>query len=225
MIAVLIPTRGTVFTRAIESVLDQAPKDTLYFFTHDLPIPDCRNALLRMAMDSEADVFLMLDDDNILPEGGLKKLLDSKADIAFLDYPSHFMGSNKKRGVTVYDNYREGWEVDITKVIFSGLGCVRITREAVLKLGYPEWEFRKGGQLFDRDERGKMVLYGVAGGDGGEDFEFFMDAKEKGLTIEQIPNTYAGHAKIMRHVGVVQPGKYITTHDIHYAFEVEKPVK
>jgi hypothetical protein len=224
-LAVLIPTRGTIFTKAIEAVLNQSPEGTQYFFSHDLPIPDCRNYLLRMGMDSGADTFLLLDDDNILPEGGLQALLSSQADIAFLDYPTHWMGKNKGCGVTVYDNYKDGWDVDITKVIFSGLGCVRITREAIEKLGYPEWEFRRGGQLFDRDENGKMILYGMSGGDGGEDFEFFLDAREKGLSIEQIPNMIAGHAKVMKHVGVVQPGKYLTVHDIHYATEVVKPVK
>jgi hypothetical protein len=109
------------------------------------------------------------------------------------------------------------------KIIWAGLGCCLVERNVFDSLTRPY--FRKGGQLFDRNTNGKIILYGQAGGDGGEDFEFFQDIFSLGHEITQVPDMVAGHCKVMKHIGVVTPGKYVSQHDIMVADKISKPLK
>lgn len=216
LIAVLIPTRGLIFTKTQMALIRElTPYDHAYFYTYDLPIPDCRNALVEAAKKSEIVFthYLMIDDDVILPEGGLKAMLEANVDVAVIDYPTHWMGKGANTGTAVYSG---------EELLFAGLGCVLVKADAQAKLP----PFRRGGRYMDVDKKGRKVLYGEqVNNDGGEDFEWFQDAKNAGLTIKMIPNLVAGHAKVMKHIGVITPGKYISQHDIHVADRIDKPLK
>jgi hypothetical protein len=192
--------------------------------TDDLPIPDCRNALVEGVMGVEGLTHvLMVDDDVILPKGGLKAMLDMDADCVIIDYPTHWMGKGEGTGTATYDNWKIGEDFVGKEIIWAGLGCCLVKAEVFNRLEKPY--FRKGGQLFDRDKNGKVHLYGLAGGDGGEDFEFFQDLRKIGIKVTQVPGMVAGHAKVMKQVGVITPGKYVTRHEIIVADKINRPLK
>jgi hypothetical protein len=227
LLAVLIPTRGTLFTKTI-AALDRelARIQHAKFYTTDLPIPDCRNQLVEQALDSGVPFthLLMVDDDVIIPVGGVQAMLDKQEPITLIDYPSHYTsGEGKNTGNVAYDNWMPGDDTAGKPIMWAGLGCTLVEVSVFEKLSRPY--FRRGGQAFDRLRNGKKVLYGKADGFGGEDFEFYQDCIAQGFTVTQVEGVVAGHAKIMRHVGIVEDGKYIKQHDIHIADKIERPIK
>lgn len=221
VIAVLIPTRGTLFTQTV-SALDRelAKYPHVRFYTTDLPIPDCRNALVQKAIDSGIAFthYLMVDDDVIMPQGGLDAMLEVDEDIVVIDYPTHWMGGEAKHtgNVAYTDDSRK-------EISWAGLGCTLVTKKVIDSLDKPY--FVSGGQYFDTIRGGKKVLYGKRLSHGGEDVEFFFALKEKGFDIHKVDGMIAGHAKILRHIGVVEQGKYAKQHDIHVADKIDRPFK
>lgn len=227
LIAVLIPTRGTLFTKtvaALDRELGKIPHAT--FYTTDLPIPDCRNKLVEQALDCGVPFthLLMVDDDVIIPEGGVQAMLDKNEPVTLIDYPSHYTsGEGKNTGNVAYDQWLPGEDTKGKTILWAGLGCTLVQTDVFKKLQRPY--FRRGGQMFDRLRNGKKILYGIAGGQAGEDYEFYSDCIKAGYTVTQVDGMVAGHAKIMRHVGIVEEGKYVKQHDIHIADKIERPIK
>lgn len=225
-IAVLVPTRGLLFTDTMMALLRElSPMKHAFFFTKDLPIPDCRNALVKAARDCGVPFthYLMVDDDVIIPEGGVQAMLDMEKPVVIIDYPTHAMGIGANRGNVAYTVWKKGDSTEGKVIAWAGLGCTLVEAKVFNKFTYPY--FRKGGQYFDRDKQGKMVLYGNGDTDGGEDYEFYFDCKKFGYQVEQVKDMVCGHAKIMRHIGVVEQGKYVKQHEIIIANAIEEPFK
>lgn len=225
-IAVLVPTRGLLFTDTVMALLRELTAfHHAFFFTKDLPLPMCRNALVKQARNCGEPFthYLMIDDDVVIPENGLQAMLDLDSPVVLIDYPTHAMGMGANTGNIAYMTWKEGDSTEGKEICWGGLGCTLVQAGVFNTLPYPY--FRKGGMLFDRDKEGKIVLYGEGGGDGGEDFEFYQDLKKKGYEIKQVHGMVAGHAKVMKHVGVIEHGKYVKQHDIHVAQAIERPFK
>lgn len=75
-IAVGLPTRGIIDTLTIESVLKNLEgKDYILLFTHDLPLPDSRINVTNRFLESDADYLWWVDDDMVIPDGFLDKML------------------------------------------------------------------------------------------------------------------------------------------------------
>jgi hypothetical protein len=224
LIAVCMPTRGLVFTKTLEGLLSNVGEyDHFWSVCDDLPLPESRNKVVEEALTKKPTHLLLIDDDVVMLEGTLTEMLKSKKPVVIVDYPTHWMGKGEGTGMAVYDQWKEGDSLEGKKMLWAGLGCVLVGASVFEKL--PKPYFRKGGQLFDRDKNGKVTLYGIAGGDGGEDYEFFHDLRENGIEYQMLHIVTAGHAKVMKHVGVVSPGKYVKQHDIHVAYEVVRPLK
>lgn len=224
-IGVLIPTRGLIFTKTIESLLNNlVDLDYKFYFTTDLPIPDCRNELAKQALKDKCTHLLWIDDDVIFPDNNrLTTMLFVDQPVVIMDYPTHFMGKMKDTGITAFEDWTEGMETEGKKVAWSGLGCCLVKAEVFDQLEYPY--FRRGGHKFVRDDLGAITYYGEGEGDGGEDFEFFYDLKQKGIEPFLIRGKNCIHAKVLEYVGVVSQGKYKTCHTIHYADKISKPNK
>ena len=228
-IIALMPTRGTIFTKA-EVALEQemlANNQLPYILrTDNQPIPDCRNTLVESGLKTNATHFLLVDDDVIIKEGGLKEMIEADADIAFIDYPMHYEGERfGNMGTATYDNWLPGDSTEGKPVVWAGLGCCLIKREVFVKLDTP-W-FEKMNKKLERDDNGKLDLKGTEidlSAGGGEDVYFFMNAREKGLSIKQVPGS-CGHARFARIVGSFQEDKYSTQHKIIVNNNVEKPYK
>lgn len=222
IIAVLIPTRGTLFTATVAALDRELSRfKHVRYFTVDLPIPHCRNALVEQAQASGLPFthYLMVDDDVVSPEGGLQAMLDTDADIAIIDYPTHNMGKHGKNGNVAYDSHKPG-----KKALWAGLGCTLVKASVFDDLEKPY--FRSGGAFYDQLRDGKKVLYGARiQSAGGEDYEFYTDCRKNGHELAVVPGMVAGHAKIMRHIGVLEQDKYVKQHDILIADEIERQAK
>jgi hypothetical protein len=229
MIIALMPTRGTIFTKA-EVALEQEMLDNsqlpYILRTDNMPIPDCRNVLVENGLKTTATHFLLMDDDVIMPVGGLKKLIEANTDIAFIDYPMHYEGERwGNMGTATYDEWLPGDSTDGKPIAWAGLGCVLVKREVFEKLPKP-W-FKTLDKKMTRDENGKLDLQGTdvkIGAGGGEDVYFFLEARKAGFEIKQVKGT-CGHARFLRLVGAFNSDKYYTQHKIIINNNVEKPYR
>lgn len=230
-IIVLQPTRGLLFTKAQQALeeelmINQIPP--LIMRTDNLPIPDCRNKLVEEGLKHpyQADAFLLLDDDVIMPEGGLKALIKANEDIAFIDYPMHYTGDKwGNMGTATYDDWLPGQDWKDKEVAWAGLGCTLVKREVFEKLSSP-W-FMKTQKTFGRDDKGHITIHKDDHnfGGGGEDVYFFIKAKEAGFKIKPIHELTAGHARIIRAVRSLDEGKYQNQHEIAINSEIRTPYR
>ena len=228
-IIALMPTRGTIFTKA-EVALEQEMLENnqlpYILRTDNIPIPDCRNTLVENALKTDADYFLLVDDDVIIPKNGLKRLVEANSDIAFIDYPMHYEGERwGNMGTATYDEWLPGDDWKDKPVAWAGLGCTLVKREVFEGLEYP-W-FQNLDKKMTRDDKGKLDLEGTdikIGAGGGEDVYFFLEARKAGFEIKQVEGT-CGHARFSRIVGAFNSDKYYTQHKIVINNNVEKPYR
>jgi hypothetical protein len=81
-LAILLPSRGQIFSRAMESILREARSCTRFrhialFMSHGLPIPQTQQQLVRRALEWKADVTWLVEEDNYMPPGVLNALCDA----------------------------------------------------------------------------------------------------------------------------------------------------
>lgn len=230
-IGTLIPTRGLIFTETLNAVLQENARNNQYpviLTTKDLPIPDCRNELVKAGLEHPANFthFLLIDDDVVIPAGGLKTMLEFDVDIAVIDYPMHYArGKWKNMGTACYDNWLPGEDWKGKPLAWAGLGCALIRREVFEKMEAPY--FREMSKRFVRDKKGKIKFVGEMENKsgGGEDVYFFLQAKKKGFSIKKAEHLVAKHLRIERFVLVLSTDKYKTQHTIKANDKIDQPYK
>ncbi len=157
-IAVIFPSRGLVFSRTAEELLNNLEGyEYDIFFSHGLPIPDCfEKPVLEALKDPTYTHLWLVEDDMILPDGTLDSLLIMDAPVATMDYPVSKEGQG-----TVF-------EVG-GRVIFSGTGCLLIKREVFNFLNKPyfradvKWTPTNFGKFirFTASESTRLDAYGL----------------------------------------------------------------
>jgi len=200
MIAIVIPTRGLIFTE-VEDALDRNLDiyDHKIYRSFNLPIPECQNFLVEKALKDDPAYFLFLEEDVVMPEGILTKMFLKEEDIICLDY-----------GV-------EGWSCvtrDSTgKILWCGLGCTLVKREVFDKLETPF--FRSDIELRLNDWQ---WINSPPDKYGGQDIYFCCKAREAGFKIGQIE----GEA---RHLKLEQLGQSGINNGLHKIGEKPKVTK
>lgn len=237
-IITLMPTRGIMFTVAQEAYEREMINNNQIPFclrTKDVPIPDCRNQLVGEARQQDWWTHaLLLDDDIVMPEGGLKALIEANTDVAFIDYPHHMEGFDKDKlvdlsyGVAVYDNWRPGQPTDDKDIAWAGLGCVLVKREVFEKMEGPI--FQCTNWTYKRDIDTGELRMGKAGdyedaGNAGEDTFFYFNLRRLNIKAKKIPNMVAGHLRIERLVYRMQKGRYQMQHQIKVNNRIDKPLQ
>ena len=207
-----MPTRGVVLTEVQDAIDAEIVRNGLVPFfirTHDLPLPASRNFLVESAMKIPGwSHVLLLDDDVIIPEGGLKQLIALKADIAVMDYPLHMVKDGKNCGTVVTD--KDG------SIAWAGIGCCLVKREVFEKLSQPWFAFTN--YRINRADDGALGIYAGQTGDanrysGGEDTHFFLNARKEGFKIKQTKK-HAVHCHIEQMVLPTQNRRYVAQNKI-----------
>ena len=184
-LAVCLPTRGLIHSRTVQGLLSnlyEAFVEWDVFFSHDLPIPDCFNALTEAALDSKADAVWFVEEDMELPNGVLDDLL--------IDLGDH--------GVIAADYAVEGKDTCLhykgDTLMATGMGCILIKREVLESIGEPYFR--------DTYEYGLpewTPIHMVPGtGYGRQDIDFGYRVNQLGYTIGVLPEKI-GHYKIDVH--------------------------
>lgn len=167
-IAVLLPSRGLIFSETIEEVLREvAPFDYQLFFSHAKPIPQCFNDPINEILEGNFTHVWIVEEDMVLSKGILQELIDLNMPIATSDYPPV---EGKK--CVEYDSNG--------KVLYTGTGCLLIKTEVFEDMERPIFKtdtiYTPEGKLIGkRDPREKIY--------GQHDVHFFLQVRERGIPI------------------------------------------
>jgi len=196
MIAIIIPSRGFIFTDVISAIEDEKKYfyDEVKIFTCSLQIPDSFNILTEKALAEGATHLWYIEEDTVPVKGSLRKLIFSSADIAFVDY-----------GVNGYSCSAKD---KLGKILWAGLGCTMVKSYVFEKLDKPWFRTDKSLRLNDMKWTDNKMGY------GGQDIYFYTKAKEAGFKIEQIMGE-------CRHLKLESMGKSEINNGLHKI--VEKP--
>jgi len=196
MIAILVATRGMVFTETdilIDKVVNHF--DSQVFRTFDKKIPDAQNYLVEEALKTEAQYFLFIEEDNVPTFEQVKLMVNYDRDISFIDY-----------GVN-------GWSCSArksdTEILWCGLGATLIKRSVFEKLKKPWFRTDKTLRLNDWKWIDNEAKY------GGLDIWFFTKAKEAGFKIFQVPGE-------CRHLKLDKLGSPETNNGLHIISDKKK---
>lgn len=211
-IIVLMPTRGLVVAEA-ENAIDRElalnKQSPVIVRTWDMPLPVSRNYLIETALKYDWWTHaLLMDDDVILPEGGLKEMLKLKTDVAVMNYPINTKVDGKFVGTVVHD--KDG------SVGYAGLGATLVKREVFEKIEAP-W-FVLTQYRVNRGSKGELGFYAGQKNDqqelsAGEDAHFYLHVRKHGFTVKETKKT-AAHARLDQMVTGMHLNRYARQHII-----------
>lgn len=195
MIALLRPSRGLLFSESEDSCWRELRGvEHVRIASHDKPIPDCFNYVVEEALKTKADSLFFVEEDIVVPEGGLAALLALDADIGAISYLL-------KKGPRRLSEWH--WQ---GKLIWVSLGCLLVKRKVFEKLPYP-W-FRSDRAIASRITGSKCdhnfldLVERDAELYGGIDAFFCWQARQAGFTIDVVD----GVGMLCRHLVLEQPG-------------------
>jgi hypothetical protein len=208
-VAVILPSRGLIFSRTAEEILKNV-KDVPHriFFAHRLPIPDCFEKPVLEALKGSYSHIWFVEDDMILPPDTLKRLLDMDKAVVTVDYPTTDYGGGamfKVKG----------------QVIFAGTGCTLVRREVFDELKPPYfrtdicWNIKNYGDFIKISavERG-----GQLDGYGLHDVNFYMNLYRLEIPVHDAGFTL-GQRKL---VELGKPGSNNGAHHVEEWTKIKK---
>jgi hypothetical protein len=125
-IAVILPSRGLMFSQTADEILQNLKGiEHKFFFAHGKPIPDCFEEPTNRALADETITHLwFVEDDMILSPDALRNMINVEKAVVTVDYPTTDYGGGavfKIKG----------------QVIFGGTGCTLVMREVFDELKKP----------------------------------------------------------------------------------------
>lgn len=176
MIAIIVPTRGLTFTQTdilIDSVVYKY--DCKVFRSYDMEIPKAPNYLVEKALETDAEYFLFIEEDNVPTLKQIDDMINRDTDICFVDYGVNgwSCSAQNKRG----------------EILWCGLGVTLVKRKVFETLEKPWFRTDKSYRLNDNKWVDIPMKY------GGHDIYFFVKAREAGFKIVKIEGE-AGHLKL-----------------------------
>lgn len=120
-LGIIVPSRGLVFSRTMESVIKNIKGVDNYelYMAHDLPLPICFNAPLKKALDEGCDLLWFVEEDMLIPEGTLKKMIEEH-EKGFKFVSTEY--ADRRTGVTLVQRKKTG------EPIYTGMGCLLVDR-------------------------------------------------------------------------------------------------
>lgn len=219
-IIVLMPTRGLIVTQtemAIDQELAHNKQSPVILRSYDMPLPVSRNFLVETALKQDWWTHaLLVDDDVILPPGGLKEMLKLDADVAVMDYPIHTKVDGQYCGTVIRDNDKS--------IAYAGLGAVLVKRNVFETMPSP-W-FALTQYRVARGSKGEIGFYAAQADDGrplsaGEDTHFYLQVRKHGFTIKEAKQT-AAHARVDQLVTSSHTVRYARQHMITTNAKIER---
>lgn len=186
-LAVVLPSRGLLFSESFEELLRELkPFSYKIYFSHGKPIPDCFNTPLGRALaDKKVTHVLFAEDDMMLPEGILQKMINGNWLACALDYPF----KNDGEATILHDP--QGY------ALYSGTGFLLVDRVLLDKMPKPifrtdlAWDLRIEKSvlyMWPRDVS-NIKTYGL------HDINFGLTLWTNGFPI--VPVTTCGQRKLV----------------------------
>lgn len=208
-IALVSPSRGTVFSKMMESVLKNLQGfDYEVFMQHGISIPNCYNFAMEEAMKSDCTHIWFVEEDHVFPKDTLKRMLDMDEEVVATAY------ADRRSAVNLVQYQKDG------SVIYCGMGCMLVKREVFDRLEAPY--FRTLFIELKKDDKGWITLvpHGNMRSDGygGQDIYFCTSLVNNGFKIKLLPNSRVGHMMLM------ETAKDMTNNGKHIIKTVYLPV-
>lgn len=130
-LALVIPTRGVIFSRTIQSTIlsPELPQGTHVIIVSQKPIPDSHNTCIREALKTDCTHILFVEEDVEIPKTGLKRMIESAEqgnDYVAIDYP-------------IADKWRTTVWVENGIVLWTGFGCTLFNRKIFEEMIKDPW--------------------------------------------------------------------------------------
>ena len=212
-VAVLIPTRGLLFTAVTESVeqnLCAARKEyetvgmPLFYYmvkyTEDKPIPECCEYLAEYALGHGATHLWFVEEDTVPPPFALVKMLEADKDYVAIDYP---VGDGISTSYRLKD-----------RVAWTGLGCTLIKAKVFESIEPP---YFTTGNTIEIHSRGVLESVDRPCPYGGHDINLGVRLVEAGFELSVLPGLEAKHLRLE---GL---GERYTNNGCH-SISVKKPI-
>lgn len=213
MIAICTPSRGLVFSKTVQSIiegmqhLNKLGLATRYYTTHDMPIPDGHSFCVSQALQDGARTIIFIEEDMYIFPEGYEALVASGSPICTMQY------NDKNGSPNGIIHYNEAGEI-----IWGGLGATAIKAEVFQTLGEPyfrtdtiyknvkkrtkdgkvitEYEPLEKHQFYNKqtnkfEDKKEEYKY------GGLDIDFYTRARKAGFNIELVKNQKAHHFKLV----------------------------
>jgi hypothetical protein len=146
-----------------------------------------REAARRLALASDADAFLYLDSDIVLPAGAVAEFVRQSRPNRILGGWYPILGTDRwVAGRWVADNVFHNFTAPQPGVVRTdtvGLGCAFLPRAAMERL-----PIRHGADLECRDVRGRQLMVGECGAFGN-------DAAAAGFRLYMVGEVVCGHVR------------------------------
>jgi hypothetical protein len=180
-IAVILPSRGLVFSKTVEEMLRElAPYNHKIFWSHGRPIPDCFEIPTREILkDNSFTHLLTVEEDMIIHKGALKDALAENRPAVAYDYPV----TGATGGTTLYDTQ--------DKAFFTGCGFLLIKMDIVRHMVFPiwrvdiEWNMIYKGHYYEFDIKEVSALKNY----GQQDIAMGLRLYYNGYPIYPMPKT------------------------------------
>jgi hypothetical protein len=128
-LAVIVPSRGLMFSETLEELLREL-EGLKYeiFWSHRKSLPECFNEPTERALkDPEVFALLYCEDDMIIPKGILRQMFAEKYPVVALDYPFQQDGDS----TCLHDPYG--------KAYWTGTGFLLVARQVLEQMEKPIW--------------------------------------------------------------------------------------
>lgn len=173
-VAIILPSRGLMFSRTAEEIHRNAQQiNHKFFFAHKLPIPACFEIPTAQALADETITHLLfIEDDMVIPDGTFWGMLNEDKPVVTCDYPVTKDG----KGAVFFDP--EG------NVVFTGTGCLLVRREVLESLPKPIWRVDIAYTPLNYGETVKFIAKKrTDDGYGLHDVNFGIQLYKKGVPV------------------------------------------
>lgn len=186
-LAVVVPSRGLMFSETLEELLGELEGlNYEIFWAHAKGLPECFNEPTERALaDKDVYAVLFCEDDMIIPKGILKKMFAVKYPVVALDYPFQQDGDS----TCLHDPQGMAF--------WTGTGFMLVARQILENLQKPIWRTdRTFDPFIDKDtihfwpRKLDKIFYGL------HDLNFGMVLYSAGVPIYVMSQT-AGQRKLV----------------------------
>ena len=189
-LAVILPSRGLIFSETFAELITELEGiDYELFFAHGLPIPDCFNIPTEKALkDPDVYALLFVEDDMIIPKGGIREMFAQNYPVVAYDYPF------KSNGDSTMLHDPDG------NAYWSGCGLLLVAKPILENMKKPIWRtdttwdvLIKNSRILFWPRKLKKVAYGL------QDVNFGMLLYSAGVPISPMEQTI-GQRKLVKYV-------------------------
>lgn len=187
-LAVVLPSRGLMFSETLEELLGELEGFNYeIFWAHGKPLPQCFNDPTEAALaDPEVFAVLLCEDDMIIPKGILKEMFATNYPVVALDYPFQQNGDS----TVLHDPQGMAY--------WTGTGFMLIARQVLENIPKPIWSTdRTFDPFIDKDtihfwpRKLDKVHYGL------HDLNFGLVLYSSGMPVQPMQRT-AGQRKLVK---------------------------